>query len=573
MNLNELKELGEAPQWLTKSGFKTLSEGYMLPGETPRGMYERVAAAAASQLKKPELIDKFFNYMWKGWLCPATPVLSNMGTDRGLPISCFGMAPGDDLFSIYNSFVETAMLTKSGGGCGKYWGLLRQKGAPIKGNGVSDGIIPWLKVEEATLHSTAQAGLRRGSGCSYLPIESADADEFIELRRRTGDIARRTQSSNFHHAVCISDAFMDKCRDGDIRSRELWHKLLTTRVEENEPFIMFSDTANRNKPDCYKHFDLDIKSSQLCTEIFLFSDPDHTYVCCLSSLNFFLWEEWKHTDLAQTAMWFLDGVMEEFIQKSEGKPGLENARRFAIKSRAVGLGCVGWHSLLQDKMLPFESFQSMLLNTAIWKHVHDETLIASKELAKEYGEPEWCKGFGIRNTHRLAQAPTRTNSLIAGGVSEGIAPIPGNVYVDKTAKGAFIRGSAALENLLEALGKNTNDVWDQIAVDGGSVRNLKFLTDDQKKVFLTAREINQFALIQQASQRQKWIDQGQSLNLFLSPPPPDDLVKKRKFSEMVHRLHIAAYLGELKSLYYLFSENILKGDSAYDQNECKSCEG
>lgn len=571
--LEDLKRSGDAPEWLSAEGFEVLSQGYLLPGETPRMMYRRVANSVAKYLKRPQLSDKFYDYIDRNWICLASPVASNSGTKRGLPISCYGLSVDDSLYGIYMGVVETAMLIKHGGGIGKYWGKLRQRGSTISGNGISDGIIPWLKLEEITLQSTSQGGVRRGSGAQYLDINSNEIDEFIELRRNTGDISRRCISTNFHHAVCIDDDFMHRVKAGDARAQELWIKILTCRAETGEPYIMFKDTANKAAPSCYKANNLTIDSSQLCSEIFLFSDPDHTFVCCLSSLNLARYEEWKDSDVVETAIWFLDGVMEEFIKKADGMLGFDNAVRFAKKSRALGLGVVGWHTLLQKKMIPFESYAAMQLNNEIFKLMHDRSKIASQNLALEYGEVQWTRGFGIRNTHLMAVAPTSTNALISGGISQGIEPIIANYYAQKTAKGTFVRKNKQLESLLEEKGKNTFAVWQQINDDDGSVRGLSFLSAEEKAVFATAREINQFAIVRQAAQRQQWIDQGQSVNLFFAGAANLDTGDRKKLGRYIHEVHMEAYDSGLKSLYYLRPTSVLRGDQVYrDSGECLACE-
>lgn len=573
LTLEELKAAGEAPEWLNDEGFQTLRKGYLLPGESPRAMYRRVSNSAARYLGRPELADRFYELIDNNWLCPATPVASNAGTLRGLPISCYGMTVPDSLDGIYMSYHETAMLTKGGGGIGKYWGSIRGKGSAISGGGVSDGIVPWLKVEEATLQSTAQAGVRRGSGAQYLDIESPDIDEFIELRRNTGDISRRCLSNNFHHAVCITDDFMQRCMNGEKKAQDLWIKILTARLETGEPYLMFKDTANRAAPLCYKANRLDIPTSQLCNEIYLHTDEDHTFVCCLSSMNLARWDEWKDTDAVELAIWFLDGIMEEFIDKAKELKGFERAVRFARKGRALGLGVLGWHTLLQSKMIPFESFEAMQLNAEIFRTMDSRSLAASKELAAVFGEVEWTTGFGVRNTHRMAVAPTVSNSLISGGVSQGIEPLIANYYAQKGAKGTFIRKNRSLQALLEQKGKDTFDTWEQINKDGGSVRNLPFLSADEKEVFATAREINQFAVVKQAAQRQQWIDQGQSVNLFFQTGTDLDTTSRKRLGAYIHEVHLEAYTSGLKGLYYLRPTSVLQGDQIYREgSECKSCE-
>ncbi len=562
-----LIKMGEAPTWLTHQSLKTLQGGYLLPNETPRTMWRRVSKASAKHLKRPELEDKFFDLFWKNWLCGASPIVANMGTERGLPISCFGLTIDDSVEGIMSSMLEVAMLSKNGGGIGTYWGGVRPRGSPITGNGKSDGIIPFLKILDATTIGISQGGTRRGASSAYLPIEHDDFDEFIQMRRPQGDANR--QCLNLHHAVSITDAFMEKVVAGEKEARRRWKEVLKARFETGEPYILFVDAAERNRPECYTKNDLHVKTSQLCSEILLHTDENHTFVCCLSSMNLLRWEEWKDTDAVQTAIWFLDGVMEEFIIKTQTMPGFDKARRFAEKSRALGLGVLGFHSLLQEKMISFESMEAYLLNNVIFKHMREEADKATVDLAKEYGEPEWCQGFGRRNTHCLATAPTVSNSLISGNVSAGIEPFSANAFTQKTAKGTFLQRNRHLTALLSSLGKDTDEIWKSILTNEGSVQHLDFLTKEQKEVYMTAREINQFALIKLASSRQRWIDQGQSLNLFF-PANADP----KYFNEV----HLEAWKSGVITLYYTRTGSVLKGDvgsRAYkrEASECAMCEG
>lgn len=389
----------------------------------------------------------------------------------------------------------------------------------------------------------------------------------MEMRRPQGDVNR--QCLNIHHAVCISDAFMDKVVAGDKEARRRWIKVLKTRFETGEPYLFFTDTVNRANPECYNGNGLTVNASQLCSEITLFADHQHTFVCCLSSMNVVKWEEWKDTDAVQLAIWFLDGVMEEFIAKTEGLRGFERARNFSIKSRALGLGVLGFHTLLQTRSLPFDSFDAHLLNTQIFQNLRIQADAATKALAVEYGEPEWCKGYNRRNTHCLAVAPTVSNSLISGNVSAGIEPIAANAFAQQTAKGTFLQKNRVLGDLLEQKGQNTEEVWRSIVTNEGSVQQLSFLSDHEKEVFLTARELNQFAIIRLAAARQRWIDQAQSVNLFF-PANTDPAY--------FNKVHLDAWASGLKTLYYCRTSSVLKGDSGSreykrESTECKACEG
>ena len=563
MTLQELKEKDEAPVWMKEESLKTLQGGYLLPNETPKQMYLRVSYAAGDYYEdRKHWSEKFFDAMWKNWLCPASPVLSNMGTNRGLPISCNSIHVGDSVDSIFGKSHELAMLSKNGAGVGIYVGDVRGRGTSIKGNGKSEGVIPWAKVYDTTTVSVSQGSTRRGASAVYLPIDHPDIEEFINIRRPTGDTNRRCL--NMNHGICITDAWMQSMVSGDSHKRLLWQEILKARVETGEPYLFFTDTVNRANPECYKANGLQIKTSNICSEITLHTDPEHSFVCCLSSLNLVKWEEWKDTDLVNTATRFLDAVIEEYIVKSEGVPGLECSRRSAIKGRAIGIGVLGWHTFLQQKMIPFDSFDAMMLNSQIFKGIRDRAEEETKRMAHELGEPEWCKGFNRRNTHLLAVAPTVSNSLISGGHSAGIEPLAANIYSQKS-KGTFIRKNPTLENLLESKTKNTDEVWKSINEFGGSVQHLKFLSDDEKVIFLTAREINQHAIIKQAAQRQKWIDQAQSVNLFFA---------NNSDPKYIHQVHLAAWEQGLKTLYYCRSEGVIRGDLASrTKEECSSCEG
>lgn len=563
MTLESLKEAGLAPEWMVEESLKTLQGGYMLPGETPRAMYQRVAKAAASYYDDSDKWSKkFFDIMWKNWLCPASPVLSNMGTDRGLPISCNSIHVGDSVDSIFSKSHELAMLSKNGAGVGIYLGDVRGRGANIRGNGSSEGVIPWAKVYDSTIVSVSQANVRRGAAAAYIDIEHVDIEEFLNMRRPTGDANRRCL--NLNHGICISDEWMSTMLAGDQKKRLLWQEVLKNRVETGEPYLFFSGNVNRQNPECYKANGLNVKTSNICTEIFLYTDTDHSFVCCLSSMNVVKWEEWKDTDTVEVAIRFLDAVLEEYIIKSEKIPGLEASRRSAVKGRAVGLGVLGWHTLLQRNMIPFDSFEAMMLNASIFRTMKEKAEISTKELALEKGEPEWCQGFNRRNTHLLAVAPTVSNSTISGGHSAGIEPIAANIFSQKSAKGTFIRKNITLESYLGQLGKDTPEVWKSINEQSGSVQHLSFLDAKAKEVFLTAREINQYAIIKQASQRQKWIDQGQSVNLFFGANADP---------KYIHGVHIAAWEEGLKSLYYFRTEGVIRGDLASrSKEECAACE-
>lgn len=562
------------PEWMTEEGLKTLQSGYLLEGETPDNMYRRVADAAACRLHKPDLANKFYEYMIKNWLCPASPVLSNMGTERALPISCFGVSVSDSIDGIYQSIHELAMLTKSGGGVGVCWSNVRGRGAKVKNNGTSEGIVPWMKVQDSATIATNQGGVRKGATSANLSVDHPDVHEFIRIRRPLGDANRQCQ--NIHHCVTITDEFMYKVRNGDEKAREIWVEILKTRLETGEPFIQFIDNVNKANPEAYKRNDLRVEMTNICTEITLYTDALHSFICCLASLNLSRYFEWENSDLVETAIYFLDGVLQEFIDRGQSVPGVEKAVRSAIKGRALGLGVLGWHTLLQKDNTPIDSFRASLLNKSIFKNIQEKAIKASKDLAETYGEPEWCQNTGMRNTHLMAIAPTFSNSIISGGVSAGIEVIPANAYAIKTAKGVFIRKNPALEILLKELNKNTKDIWTSIVENDGSIQHLDFLSAEQKEVFLTAREINQYTVVKQAGDRQKYIDQAQSLNLYF--PAPSEVDPK-----FFHQVHFDAWKLGLKTLYYCRSNSVLKADSASRRvqlknqtvasDDCKACEG
>lgn len=554
---------GDAPSWMTAEGFRMLSQSYMLPGETPRKMYERIAKAAGSYFRNSKVwSSKFFDVMWKNWLCPASPVLANMGTTRGLPISCNSIHVDDSIDSIFSKVHELAILSKHGAGVGIYLGDVRGRNKDITGNGKSEGTIPWAKVFDSTVVSVSQGATRRGAGALYLPVRHSDIDEFLQIRRQTGDVNRRCL--NINHGVCISDEWMQTAIDGGVEERKLWGEILRTRVETGEPYMLFIDNVNKQNPECYTQNGLAVRTSNICTEIALHTDPEHSFVCCLSSLNLARWREWSETDLPSVAVRFLDAVLSEYIDKSDLIIGLGPSRASAVKGRAIGVGVLGWHTLLQQEGLPFDSFDAMALNSKVFRQIDREAKAESSLMAKELDEPLWCKGFGQRHTHLTAIAPTVSNSAISGGVSAGIEPIAANVYAVKSATGTFIRKNGQLEQLLESLGKNTDELWKSISAEAGSAQHLDVLSDEQKAVFLTAREISQHAIVRQAVQRQPFVDQAQSVNLFFA---------QNASPKYIHEVHLAAWQGGLKSLYYLRSDGVLRGDLASrSKDECTACE-
>jgi ribonucleoside-diphosphate reductase alpha chain len=575
------------PEWGNTDVYcKTISKGYLLPGETPRDAYRRAANAAAKRLYKPELAEKFFDYIWNNWLGLATPVLANMGTDRGLPISCFGIDVADSIHDIGSKNLEMMMLAKHGGGVGIGVNMLRPSGSPISNsNGTTDGVVPFCKIYDSTILATSQGNVRRGAASVNLNIEHGDFWDWIEIREPKGDVNR--QSLNLHQCVVVSDKFMRRLEEGDDEARKRWSKVIQKRKATGEPYIMYRGNVNKQNPEPYKHNGLKVYMTNICSEITLHTDESHSFVCCLSSLNLAKYDEWKDTDLVYYSTLFLDGVLEEFIQKAKNMKGFENSVRSAEKGRALGLGVLGWHTYLQQRGVPFEGLQAQLETRKIFSHIKMESDRASRDMARIYGEPLWCRGFGVRNTHLRAIAPTVSNSKLSGNVSAGIEPWAANVFTEQSAKGTFIRKNPTLERLLKKIGANTKEVWDQILADGGSVQEVaalepwfyqrgKLVHQDEldamidsvpvKDVFKTFKEINQLDLVIQAGLRQQYIDQAVSLNLAF----PSEATPK-----WINQVHMEAWRQGVKTLYYMRTESVLRGDIASKamNPDCLSCDG
>jgi len=576
------------PSWGNNEIYvKTISKTYLQSGEKPKDAYWRVATAVAKRLEKPQLATKFFDYMWKGWLCLATPVLANTGTDRGLPISCFGIDVGDSIYEIGSKNLELMILAKHGGGVGIGINMIRPAGTKITGNGTSDGVVPFCKIYDSTILATNQGSVRRGAASVNIKIEHKDFEDFLEIREPKGDVNR--QSLNLHQCVVISDRFMKKLEEGDSDARRKWGKLLQKRKATGEPYIMYKGNVNKANPEMYKKNGLKVHMTNICSEIVLHTDEQHSFVCCLSSLNLAKYDEWKDTDLVYTATVFLDGVLEEFIQRAKNMKGFENSVRSAERGRALGLGVLGWHTYLQQKGLPFEGLQSQFETRKIFSQLKIESERASRDLANEYGEPLWCKESGFRNTHLRAVAPTVSNSKLSGNVSSGIEPWAANVFTEQTSKGTFIRKNPELKKVLKKIGFDTKETWDKILADGGSVMGLDFLdewcyldgkliecnevTEESHKgkcttvkdVFKTFKEINQLDLVRQAGIRQQYIDQAVSLNLAF-PAVADP--------KWVNQVHLEAWKQGVKTLYYMRTESVLRGDIAQQamNPDCVSCE-
>src|SRR6056300_1729977 len=570
---NDWKKGEDYPAWGDTEVYKkTITGGYLLAGESPRDAYWRVSTAVARRLYKPELSEKFFQYIWDGWLCLASPVLSNTGTDRGLPISCFGIDVGDSIYDIGTKNLEMMLLAKHGGGVGVGINMIRPAGAKITGNGTSDGVVPFCKIYDSTILATNQGSVRRGAASVNINIDHPDFDEWLEIREPKGDVNR--QSLNLQQCAVVGDKFMRRLELGDKEARNKWAKLLQKRKATGEPYILFKGNTNKSNPEAYKKNSLKVHMTNICSEITLHTDESHSFVCCLSSVNLDKYDEWKNTNLIYDATWFLDGVLEEFIQKAKNMKGFENSVRSAEKGRALGLGVLGWHSLLQKNGIAFESLLAQFKTREIFSKIKIETERASRILAEVYGEPLWCVGTGFRNTHLRAIAPTVSNSKLSGNVSPGIEPWAANVFTEQSAKGTFIRKNPTLLKLLKKYKINNEKVWNKILKDGGSVQGIKELDDitigkwdtPAKEVFKTFKEINQLELVNQAGIRQQYIDQSVSLNLaFPSVATP----------KWINKVHYEAWKKGIKTLYYVRTESVLRGDiadQAMDEN-CLACDG
>ena len=561
---NEWKKGTDYPEWGDTEVYKkTIAGGYLLGSESPKNAYERVCNTVAKRLDKPELAKTFYEYIWNGWLCLASPVLSNTGTDRGLPISCFGIDVADSIIDIGQKNLEMMLLAKHGGGVGIGINQIRPAGAKIKGNGTSDGVVPFCKIYDSTILATNQGSVRRGAASVNINIEHPDFEEWIEIREPKGDVNR--QSLNLHQCAVVGDKFMRRLEQGDAEARKRWGKLLQKRKATGEPYVLFKGNTNKNNPTAYKQNALKVHMTNICSEITLHTDENHSFICCLSSLNLAKYDEWKNTNIIHDAIWFLDGVLEEFIQKAKYRKGFENSVRSAEKGRALGLGVLGWHTYLQERGLPFEGLLAQYETRKIFSQIKIESERASMALAETYGEPLWCVGTGFRNTHLRAIAPTVSNSKLSGNVSPGIEPWAANIFTEQSAKGTFIRKNPTLENILKKQKLNTKEIWDKILADGGSVQDIEGLSEDTKEVFKTFKELNQLELVRQAGIRQQYIDQSVSLNLAF----PSEATPK-----WINKVHMDAWHKGIKTLYYMRTESVLRGDIAKDAMEdCVACDG
>ena len=560
--------ISEKPfQWLNENSRKFLAAGYLGEGLVAEERITNIAKRAEDILQMPGFADKFYHYMSEGYYSLASPVWSNFGKERGLPISCFGSHIDDDIGNILYTQSEVGMMSKLGGGTSGYFGKIRHRGAAIKNNGEASGAVHIMRLFESMVDVVSQGSVRRGRFSPYLPIDHPDIMEFLEIGTEGNPIQELT------HGVTVNNEWMQSMIDGDVKKRTVWAKVLQSRGEMGYPYIFFTDNANNGAADVYKDKKLPIYASNLCTEIMLPSDHKWSFVCVLSSINLLYYDKWKDTDAVETMIYFLDAVITEFLEKLESYKNstnredqqtflfMERAYNFAKDNRALGMGTLGWHSLLQSKMLPFDSQKSYDLNSEVFKTIKERSYKASAHLAEKFGEPELLKGYGRRNTTLNAIAPTTSSAFILGQVSQGIEPIWSNIYVKDIAKIKTTIKNPFLIKLLKEKGKDNPEVWKDIRDRDGSVQHLDFLSENEKEVFKTYSEIDQLVIIYQAANRQNYIDQGQSLNIIVHP---DTSTKE------VNKIHVTAWKLGLKSLYYQHSMNAAQ--KFKQKKECESCE-
>ena len=564
--LNRLSE--KSFDWLNENSRKFLAAGYLGEGITAEQRITDIAERAEQLLEMPGFADKFYHYMSEGFYSLASPVWSNFGKERGLPISCFGSHIDDDIGNILYSQSEVGMMSKLGGGTSGYFGKIRHRGAAIKNNGEASGAVHIMRLFESMVDVVSQGSVRRGRFSPYLPIDHPDIQEFLEIGKEGNPIQELT------HGVTVTDSWMQEMIDGDDQKRTVWAKVLQSRGEMGYPYIFFTDNANNGAADVYKDKNLPIYASNLCTEIMLPSDHNWSFVCVLSSINLLHYDKWKDTDAVETMIYFLDAVITEFLEKLDtykDSPNrddqqtflfMERAYNFSKENRALGMGVLGWHSLLQSKMLPFDSQDAYDLNSEIFKSIKERSYKASENLADKFGEPELLKGYGRRNTTLNAVAPTTSSAFILGQVSQGIEPIWSNIYVKDIAKIKTTIKNPFLVKLLQEKGMDIPEVWRKIRDRDGSVQELDFLSENEKEVFKTYSEIDQLAIIYQAANRQNHIDQGQSLNIIIHPETS---------TKEINKIHVTAWKLGLKSLYYQHSMNAAQ--KFKQKKDCESCEG
>ena len=543
--------------WLNKDSRLFLERGYLLKGTTALDRIRYIAEHAERKLGIEGYADKFFHYMARGYFSLSSPIWSNFGLDRGLPISCFGSYIGDSIHEIMETTAEVGMMSKIGGGTSGYFGDIRPRGSSIRNNGKSDGSFNFSKLFDTVIDVISQGTSRKGQFAGYIDIEHGDINEWLDIHTEGNPIQL------MYYGVCVGHEWLESMKAGDPYKRQLWAKLLQRKTETGIPYLFFKDNANAGLPDVYKDKNMTVHASNLCTEIMLPSSSDESFVCCLSSMNLLYFDEWKDTDAPEVLTYFLDVVMSEFIEKSNEIPFLHRANKFARRHRALGLGVLGWHSYLQANNIAFDSFQAMQKNNEIFRTLQEKTLKASKELAQRFGEPEILKGYGRRNTTLMSIAPTKSSSFILGSVSPSVEPFKSNYYVKDLAKIKTIYKNPFLEKLLKEKGLDNEEIWESILHNDGSVQHLTQLTDEEKEIFKTFSEISQLSVIQQAAQRQKYIDQGQSINIMVHPATP---------AKDLNQLYLTAEELGLKSIYYQYS---MSAAQVFNRNllSCSSCEG
>lgn len=545
---------GVVPEWVSTAGYQMFKEKYLYDAENMKEQFERIARTAAKHLPKSirqEGNDKFFELLWNGWLSASTPVLANMGTDRGLPVSCSGSVIGDSIHDFYDAAKEAALLTKHGFGTSSYLGNIRHRGSPISTGGVASGVVPVFRHFVSIMQDVSQAGIRRGSWAGYLPIDHGDFDELADWVKDNPDDANVGWN--------ISYEFIDRLKKGHADSTRRYKKALKLKMLTGKGYFCKIDEMNKKNPQMYIDKGLSVKASNLCSEISLFADEEHTFTCVLSSMNIAKYDEWKDTDAVFWATVFLDCVCSEFIERARNIRGLEKAVRATEKGRALGLGAMGLHTLFQKRGIPFEDIRAFLLNTEIFKHIEEESSRASRYMAEEFGEPEWCEGYGVRNTHLTAIAPNKSSALLMGGVSEGINPDPAIVYSQTTASGEVFRINQVFLDLMKSRGKYKKSIVNDISEKFGSVQHLDWLTDEEKMVFRTAFEINQESIVNMGAVRQNFISQSQSLNLFFSSE------ESEKWISHIHKL---SFENNIKALYYITTMT-----GVQPNRDCIACEG
>lgn len=548
--------------WINDESQSMLERGYLVEDQTVEDKLKIICKYAASFYKdEDDLKERFLEIFERGWASLSSPIWANFGEERGLPISCFNTLIPDSMDGIYTSLHEVAMETKLGGGTSGYFGKLRGLGTPVKGGGISSGAMSFVELFDSTTKVVSQAGVRRGAFAAYLEIDHPEIEKFLTVKDKNSTL----QSINT--AVCVSDEWMKSMKEGDKGKRETWAKVIKSRREKGIPYLFFSDTANKNKPQIYKDTNSTIYASNLCNEIYLPTNEFESFVCCLMSMNLATYDEWKDTDAIELAVKFLDAVMGDFIKKVKSIPSMYKTYNFAVRHRALGIGVLGWHSLLQQKMIPFESIDAQRLNTTIFKDLKEKTYKASIELGEKYGYAPIFDEVDTtdskrRNTTLIAIAPTTSSSSILGQVSPSVEPFASNYFVVGLAKGSFARKNVNLEKLLESKNRNTDDVWKNIVQAQGSVQQLEFLSQDEKDVFKTFQEISPLTVIQQASARQQFVDQGQSINLKI----PNSMSVKD-----INKIHMEAWESGLKGLYYQRGTSVAK-EAVLNMMECKACE-